>query len=85
MSTKKDQSMDTQIDNTAVLQRNITQLKSIVQQLEDHNTSIEYGISAYAQGIEIAKQSLSILTKYKGQLKELQLQADELIESDLIL
>ncbi|MCL1953395.1 MAG: exodeoxyribonuclease VII small subunit [Firmicutes bacterium] len=80
---KKEQS--TNIDNSKVLQDNINQLKQIVDSLQQQDINIEDGIKSFGVGLQLASQSLEILNNYKGQLKELKIQADELIESDFIL
>ena len=81
----KKQQNKTSSDNSSKLHHNIEELRLIVEKLGQQNTSIEFGIQAFGQGIELARQSLDILNSYKGQLKELKLQADELVETDLIL
>jgi len=72
-----------QSDNNIVLQNNIEQLKQIIEKLSESNVSIEYGIEAFGQGIELARESLTILDTYKGTLKQLKQEADQLIETDL--
>ncbi|MDR3021705.1 MAG: exodeoxyribonuclease VII small subunit [Clostridiales bacterium] len=82
MKPKKEISKSQEVPNFEV---QLDQLKNIVSELQKNDTSIECGIKAFSEGLVLAKSCLDILNNYKGKITELKMEADKLIESELVL
>lgn len=63
-----------------MLEEKITELESLVAELEKENVGIEEGIKLFEKGLKLTKVCLDSLAENKGKITQLKQQMDKLFE-----